>query len=479
MRDNALRLRLIFWHVGVALAIFAITAFLVARVTMGGMAARENLIVQNARDEIVHLVDAQQAAGKTLPEIAPAITQRLAHSDLFVVVFDAAGKVLAGTPAPLRSPPPHFAAPLMLVSPSLPAQLKVRGGTILVGTQSRAMAAAAEKLGMVIGLLGIVALLGGVLVGVLVANQSLKPLLETTASLERFALGDFVSHRVKQTDRSEFSRLSRAYNAAVEQINRAFAERDQRERQMRQFVADAGHQLRTPLTVVMGYLTVLSTGDENASQARSFYAVMLEESRRMRGLIDRLILLARLEHGTNIPAERFDLAEVVKDAMASLNGMAASRFRLTVSDRPLVRGDSSEVREAILNVLENALKYGGVGEVEVSIKVAEGRARLEVRDHGAGIPSTDLPLIFDRFYRGGNALGSPGSGLGLTIAQRAVERAQGTMNVKTALGEGTTLTIMFPVSLIQAKGFGPAESLVSLRPTPMRTNPDHHLEEAR
>jgi len=462
LRDNALRLRLIFWHVGVAFAIFAITAFLFARVTMAEIAARENLIVQNARDEIIHVVSAEQAAGKTLPEIAPALVRRVAPNDLFVVVFDAAGKVLAGTPAPFRSPPPRFAVALLFITPGPPTRLTVRGGTILVGTQSLAMAAAAEKLGTVIGLLGIAALLGGVFVGILVANHSLRPLLETTASLERFARGDFTSHRVKQTDRSEFGRLSRAYNAAVEQINRAFAERDQRERQMRQFVADAGHQLRTPLTVVMGYLTVLSTGDENASQARSLYGVMLEESRRMRDLIDRLILLARLEHVTDVPAGQFGLAEVVEDAMSSLNGMAASRFRLSIFDRPRVRGADSEVKEAILNVLENALKYGGLGPVEVCVSVSEGRARLEVRDHGAGIPSKDLPLIFDRFYRGSNALGSPGSGLGLTIARRAVERAQGTMNIEAAQDKGTIVTVMFPVFVDQAKSFRPAQPLVSL-----------------
>jgi signal transduction histidine kinase len=448
LQANRLRVRIILWYVAIALAMLAVTVPLLVRFSVGEVADKDNLSARNAAQTVARSIGMHEAHGTSLEEASRYSLEPYRRGSIFVIVFDRSGKVIASTkpPASMERTPDLL---LWFVPPMPPQRLVIRGGWIIVGSDSTAVRLAAERLRGTVAVLAIFALVGASLIGALVANQSLKPLLETTTSLERFAKGDFSPHAVKETDRSEFGRLAKAYNGAVKQITTAFAERDNREAQMRQFVADAGHQLRTPLTVVMANVNILISGDCTAEESQLMLAAMLHESRRMRALIDKLILLARLEHVQQPEIAVIDLAEIVEEAVLVGQAVGPGEVDVSVESRPLVRGNADEIKEALINVLENALKYSAANNVRVRLVRSNGEACITVTDRGRGIAASELPRIFDRFYRGSNAESIAGSGLGLTIAKKAVLRANGRIDVDSEERNGTTVLLRFPTEAIQ------------------------------
>jgi two-component system OmpR family sensor kinase len=293
---------------------------------------------------------------------------------------------------------------------------------------------------------GIIVVLGAWLMGRYITNQALRPLVETTASLNRFARGDFTPRAIVTSDRGEIGDLVTAYNGAAAQVSAAFEERKSVETQMRQFVADAGHELRTPLTVVMGFIDVLrrrSNGD-SATSSR-IYDTMLHESRRMRTLIDKLISLARLENPQQRETLPVDVADVAEHVVGALQALQTRpRVTLTAEHGLVVEADEHEIHEAISNLVDNALKYAPLSPVDVKVG-SEGRSVVvEVADRGPGLDEADRAHIFDRFYRGENRGDVEGSGLGLAIVKRAVERAGGEIDVESTPGHGTRFTIRLP-----------------------------------
>jgi signal transduction histidine kinase len=293
---------------------------------------------------------------------------------------------------------------------------------------------------------GIIVIFGAWFMGRYITNHALRPLVETTASLNRFARGDFTARAIVTTDRGEIGDLVTAYNGAAAQVSAAFEERKSVEMQMRQFVADAGHELRTPLTVVMGFIDVLrrrSNGD--TATASRIYDTMLHESRRMRALIDKLISLARLENPQQRETLPVDVADVAEHAVGALQALQAKpRVTLSAEHGLVVEADEHEIHEAISNLIDNALKYAPLSPVDVKVG-SEGRSVVvEVADRGPGLDEADRGRIFDRFYRGENHGDVEGSGLGLAIVKRAVERAGGEIEVESTLGHGARFTIRLP-----------------------------------
>jgi two-component system OmpR family sensor kinase len=283
------------------------------------------------------------------------------------------------------------------------------------------------------------------LLGRYITGQALRPLVETTASLNRFAAGDFTPRPVVTSDRSEIGELVKAYNGAAAQVSAAFEERKAAEAQMRQFIADAGHELRTPLTVIMGFIDVLRRRAGGEPGSAKIYETMLAESRRMRALIDKLIVLARMENPQFREIGTVDVSEVAGTVVHALQALAPSR-RIALEARPgaLVRGSESELHEALSNLVENALKYAPESSVEVTVRADGEQVFVGVADHGPGIAPEDQARVFDRFYRGSNRGESEGFGLGLAIVKRVVERAGGEIGLESRPGEGCRFTIRLP-----------------------------------
>ncbi len=287
----------------------------------------------------------------------------------------------------------------------------------------------------------------GLLVGVLawlagryITSQVLRPLVEVTHALQRFAARDFTPQPIAVAGKSDFDAIALAYNAAAAQVAAAFAERQLAETQMRQFVADAGHELRTPLTIVLGYIDLLRRraveGDERSQR---IFASIRAEGARMRTLIDNLVLLARMEGEDVRPSEPFALRPLLEEVVDARRVLAPNvRFELDLPVAATVIGNRDEIHEAIANVVDNAIKYAPGAPIRVAARAADGGVEVTVSDGGPGIHAEDRAGIFDRFYRGATRGEVEGSGLGLAIAKRAVERAAGTLALAESSERGTT-----------------------------------------
>ena len=278
----------------------------------------------------------------------------------------------------------------------------------------------------------------------ILTTQMLQPLLAVTNALERFASGDLTPQLIGADPRKEFGRLAIAYNGAIEQMERAFAERERANASMRQFIADAGHQLRTPLTVIRGFLGILLRGElRSPSDRERILETMSGQTQIMGSLIEKLMLLEQWESVGPTGVEPIDVGQLVHDVTAPIAEANADRIlRIEAPPGPLAAIDPGDLTHAVTNLLDNALKYTH-GPIEVGVRAENGRVAVDVRDEGPGIDSQAAVHVFDRFYRGDNR-DVPGSGLGLAIAKRAIERAGGTLSLQTDPGQGSRFTITLP-----------------------------------
>ena len=217
------------------------------------------------------------------------------------------------------------------------------------------------------------------------------------------------------------------------------------------FVANASHELATPLASIIGYAETLAEGGEGVDPARAaaFTATILREGRRLQSLVQDLMSLSRIEAEKHErPRERIDLGNLA----ASVAGDFAvthgeGRVLIEWPSRPApVEGDRGQLEQLIRNLVDNALKYGAQDEpVMVSVSEANGRVTLTVADRGPGIAAEHLPHLTRRFYRTdpGRSRAAGGTGLGLAIVKHIVERHCGNLNIASKPGEGTTVTARF------------------------------------
>jgi two-component system OmpR family sensor kinase len=353
-----------------------------------------------------------------------------------------------GAPSPSRQyermPPfPFGLNALLRVEPQT---VVLRGGHVTIVPDPRQLAHTINQFWIAMLPIGIFVVATAWLLGRYIAGQALRPLVQTTESLRRFGEGDFSPRPINYVERNEIGELAKAYNAAAAQVSAAFAERHAAEVQMRSFVADAGHELRTPLTVIMGYIDVLRRRAHADPANAKIFETMLAESRRMRALIEKLIVLARLENPQLHERQRetVDLAEIAQRVALAAQAIHAGR-QVNVSfgegGEALVRGDEAELYDALGNLVENALKYAPQSSVDVTVRGEEGDIVVAVCDEGPGIAAEEQPRIFDRFYRGRDRAEADGFGLGLAIAKRSVERSGGRLTVESEPGHGCRFTI--------------------------------------
>jgi two-component system phosphate regulon sensor histidine kinase PhoR len=222
------------------------------------------------------------------------------------------------------------------------------------------------------------------------------------------------------------------------------------------FVANASHELRTPLSTVLGYAETLAEEDDLPAELRSnFGRTIRDEARRMLRIIEDLMSLSRIEADRFVaPSETVDLADVVKIAIANaghIRGGGQCEFDVQLpEDLPSIRGDRAQLVQVLDNLISNGVRYG-CDRPDSRIEVTAARngrwLALTVTDHGPGISREHLPRVTERFYRADAARSreSGGTGLGLAIVKHIVERHKGTLEVKSTVGVGTSVTIRLPV----------------------------------
>jgi two-component system, OmpR family, sensor kinase len=243
----------------------------------------------------------------------------------------------------------------------------------------------------------------------------LRPLRDMADTADAIATGD-VDRRVTVSGGAEVATLGSALNAA-------FDARHESEAKLRTFIADASHELRTPLTSIRGYAELLRSGAAAEADERDRAVQRIEsEATRMGGLVNDMLMLARLDQGRPLARERVDLAAIVADAVADARAVDPGReITLDAAGPVVVSGDDSRLRQILTNLLANARHHTPPGTpVDVRVGASGGTARVDVIDAGPGIPVDLRTHVFDRFWRGDAAHGRAGrtdggSGLGLSI----------------------------------------------------------------
>ncbi len=432
----------------VALAVVLILAIVAASTALAFLlyARGMNDAVASAAQRASEIAGRLITPAHPLAQVAPRLAASVGRSRFRVLVLDDRGRPLAQNERRQSAGAGRAVVIAIGRLVGLPrVQVPIAGGTI-------AISADFDRFGQIllwywsimlpIGALGVLA---AWLIGRRITARAVVPLAEVTQALRVVAAGDFSPRRLL-SEGNNLWELTNAYNDVAYSLATATAERRQTEAQMRQFIADAGHELRTPLTIIMGYLDVLRQGIVQGSEGtQRTYETMLDESRKMRSIIEKLILLARLDRA---PAATrpvpVDLNAVAQRAADALHPLANGRIRTdAAAGSAIVTADESELYEAVKNLVDNALKYAPKSDVRIDVTSDSDAACISVSDSGPGMEPEDAEHAFDRFYRGAHGE-IDGSGLGLAIARRAVERAHGTARLETAPGKGTRVTLCLP-----------------------------------
>jgi two-component system, OmpR family, sensor kinase len=304
--------------------------------------------------------------------------------------------------------------------------------------------------------IGAAVLLVLAIVGYVVVQRSLRPLVEVEKTAAAIAAGE-LDRRVPQRDpRTEVGRLSLALNGMLAQIQRAVASSDMSaeqargsEERMRRFITDASHELRTPLTTIRGFAELYRQGA--ARDVELLMSRIESESRRMGLLVEDLLLLARLDAQRPLEQHRVDLLTLATDSVHDAQSIAPQRrITMDVFDGPgipEVIGDEARLRQVLGNLVANALQHTpDTARIIVRVGTTRNDAVLEVVDEGPGMNQQDAHRIFERFYRtdSSRTRTSGGAGLGLSIVDSLVYAHGGTVSVTTAPGQGCRFRVSLP-----------------------------------
>lgn len=329
------------------------------------------------------------------------------------------------------------------------ARLDSNDDVILLGLQLVDVDAAIQRLVTVLVIAGLVAFVALGLITWWVLRLGVRPIQRMTTAAKAVAAGDLSTRIHRAPKGTEAADLGDALNTMLERIERALAERGASEERLRQFLADASHELRTPLTSIQGFAELFRLG---ADQDHVDLAITMrrieEESARMKTLVNDLLVLARLDETRPVERAPVDLAVLAADACS--DAVAAEPTRPVSLDAPapvVVEGDRDHLRQAIANLVTNALKHTPEGTpIEVSAERRNGHALVSVRDHGAGLDTEALHHAFDRFWQADHARTGTGAGLGLAIVAAIAHEHGGSVQVANPPDGGARFTIELPLN---------------------------------
>lgn len=368
----------------------------------------------------------------------------------YFVVWLPNGRELARSPsAPAEVPQPERG-----VGPRPPRQrgtlrevLRVTppGECILVGRDIRDDLAEIRRFGWMLAAVAGAVLIAGLAVGWWITARSLRPIADITSAANRIASGDLTQRIHTAETSSELGELSGVLNDTFARLQASFA-------RQAQFTADAAHELRTPLAVMLTQSQSALARERPAEEYRESLEACQRAAQRMRRLTESLLTLARLDAGENrAERERCDLDRIAQEAVDLLTPLAREQnLSITAEPTPVhCHGEPGQLGQVVTNLVSNAIHYNRPGgEVHVKVSAENGAAVLTVRDTGAGISAEDLPRIFDRFYRAdksrSNAAGR--TGLGLAITKAIVEAHDGTIDAFSEPGHGSTFTVRLPLN---------------------------------
>jgi signal transduction histidine kinase len=289
-----------------------------------------------------------------------------------------------------------------------------------------------------------------------ITSRALEPLDRITTEVAAISDGRSLHRRLAgEATNDEWGRLTTQLNAMIERLETSFGA-------LRRFTADASHELKTPLAVLRADVERAMHVPQGSNEQLVALEEALQETTRMANLVESLLTLARADEGRfDLHRERIALLPVVRDVFETaviLGEDAGLSVTMPVAQEATVDGDPTRLRQLLLNLITNAIKYTPKGgEVELSLVRSDHEATFSVRDTGIGIAAADLPHIFERFYRADRVRSRMdergGFGLGLSISQWIAQAHGGSLTVQSRLHRGSTFTVTLPL----AAGEGPDE----------------------
>ncbi len=291
-----------------------------------------------------------------------------------------------------------------------------------------------------------IALLVSLMGGWFLAGRALRPVHAITQAARRITAGDWSQRILTPHSNDEIGQLASTFNDMIGRLEVSF-------KQIRQFSADASHELRTPLTITKGETELALRRPRQAEDYRVVLESNLEEIDRMSRIVDELLFLSRADLGEiklkMLPVQLDDLFREIHQQAAILGKERSIQTVITNVEPVVVEGDDLRLRELLLNLVDNAVKYSQEGQtVELALVVAGNQAKIIVQDHGIGIAPESHTRVFDRFYRTDEARAhaTKGTGLGLAICKWIVEVHHGTINLQSTVQGGSCFTVFLPLS---------------------------------
>ena len=290
--------------------------------------------------------------------------------------------------------------------------------------------------------LALVAVATGAAGGSAIAGSALHPIARMTETAAEIARSRDFSRRVRVEgdDEDELVQLGLTFDEMLASLQNAY-------QQQQRFVGDVSHELRTPLTTIRGNAELLAAGEMHPAEQQLAVAQIRRETERLSRLVDELLVLARADSVEAFAPRSVQLDEVLMESFAELQVVAGRRLHVNAIDAVTVNGERDRLKQLVLVLVDNALRYAPTGTVDVSIADDGTDAVLRVEDDGVGIALSELPHVFERFYRGDAArrLDASGSGLGLPIARWIVERHGGQIRIGSRPSHGTLVTVRLPL----------------------------------
>jgi heavy metal sensor kinase len=275
------------------------------------------------------------------------------------------------------------------------------------------------------------------------SRRALKPVGDITAAAQSISINNLSERLAVPATGDELQRLSETWNSMLARLEGAV-------KRLSRFTADASHELRTPLAIIRSTAEIACRRPRPAESYRTALEQIVTDSERMTQLVEDLLFLARSDaENFSSPMRQLKLGPLIAEVCSRFETLADSkRIRLTTAlpDGPVyVVGDETAIRRLVLLLVDNAIKFcGSEGAVKVALQAGEDRVMLTVADTGPGIPESELPHIFDRFYRASGASeGTGGSGLGLSLAHAIAQQHRATIEVSSIPGEGSVFTVAF------------------------------------
>jgi two-component system OmpR family sensor kinase len=313
-----------------------------------------------------------------------------------------------------------------------------RVGTFVVADPLTSVDDALEELRNTFLVVGALTLLLAVVVATWLAGLISRPLRRIARVASDVDAGD-LSHRIDHPGEDEVGVVAESFNHMLDRLEAGF-------RRQREFISDASHELRSPLTVLRGRIELLARrrGDpETAAEARE----LLREVSRMDRLVTDLLMLARAERGTLLDTRRVSVADLLEDLRRDMPLLGAERSEVSDPPAGTIEADPDRVAQVLRNLVSNAVRHGGSeSTVRVSVRAQGDRVRFAVSDEGPGIPPGQIDRVFDRFYRTdpGRGRDTGGSGLGLAIAKAIVEAHGGQIGAESPPGGGARFWFELP-----------------------------------